>query len=88
VNAGKKGTSVKDAAMHVEEGDDESDEESEEDEVAETVPAKEAGKGKEKAPVDEGVDSITSSMSSLKFVPSSVRFGRGRGRGRGGFASS
>jgi hypothetical protein len=25
-------------------------------------------------------------MSSLKFVPPSVRFGRGRGRGRGGFS--
>lgn len=31
------------------------------------------------------IDSLTKNMSSLKFVPNSVRFGRG-GRGRGGLA--
>lgn len=30
---------------------------------------------------DHEIDTITKSMSSLKFVPPSVRFGRGRGRG-------
>jgi len=35
---------------------------------------------------DTGMDSLTGAMSSLKFVPQSVRFGRGRGRGRGGFS--
>ncbi|OCK80232.1 hypothetical protein K432DRAFT_382412 [Lepidopterella palustris CBS 459.81] len=34
------------------------------------------------------MDDITSAMSALKFVPPSVRFGRGRGRGRGGLARS
>jgi hypothetical protein len=29
------------------------------------------------------MDSLTSSMSSLKFIPHSVRVARGRGRGRG-----
>lgn len=29
------------------------------------------------------VDSLTSSMSALQFIPYSVRTGRGRGRGRG-----
>ncbi|KAF2104249.1 hypothetical protein NA57DRAFT_51089 [Rhizodiscina lignyota] len=31
--------------------------------------------------VDAEMEEITKSMSSLKFVPPSVRFGRGRGRG-------
>jgi len=35
---------------------------------------------------DTDMDSLTGAMSSLKFVPQSVRFGRGRGRGRGGFS--
>lgn len=30
---------------------------------------------------DADVDDLTGAMSSLKFIPSSVRFGRGRGRG-------
>lgn len=35
------------------------------------------------------MEGLTKSMSSLKFVPPSIRFGRGgRGRGRGGFAKS
>jgi hypothetical protein len=34
------------------------------------------------------MESLTGAMSSLKFVPTSVRFGRGRGRGRGGFSRS
>jgi len=37
-------------------------------------------------PNDTDMDSLTGAMSSLKFVPQSVRFGRGRGRGRGGFS--
>ncbi|KAF2194853.1 hypothetical protein K469DRAFT_734504 [Zopfia rhizophila CBS 207.26] len=44
-----------------------------------------AGRGKvgaaQSPPAADPVDSITSSMSALKFVPNSVRFGRGRGRG-------
>lgn len=35
---------------------------------------------------DADIESLTGAMSSLKFVPPSVRFGRGRGRGRGGFS--
>lgn len=31
--------------------------------------------------VDDGLEHLSKSMASLKFVPSSVRFGRGRGRG-------
>jgi len=34
------------------------------------------------------IDDLTGAMSSLRFVPTSVRFGRGRGRGRGGFSRS
>lgn len=37
---------------------------------------------------DDDVDSITGAMAALKFVPPSVRFGRGRGRARGGFSRS
>jgi hypothetical protein len=35
---------------------------------------------------DADMEGLTGAMSSLKFVPPSVRFGRGRGRGRGGFS--
>lgn len=35
---------------------------------------------------DADMEGLTGAMSSLNFVPSSVRFGRGRGRGRGGFS--
>jgi hypothetical protein len=35
--------------------------------------------------VDE-MEGLEKAMSALKFVPTSVRFGRGRGRGRGGFS--
>ncbi|KAJ5042996.1 uncharacterized protein L3040_004385 [Drepanopeziza brunnea f. sp. 'multigermtubi'] len=34
------------------------------------------------------MDCLSGAMSALKFVPPSVRFGRGRGRGRGGFSRS
>ncbi|KAL2067995.1 hypothetical protein VTL71DRAFT_16093 [Oculimacula yallundae] len=37
---------------------------------------------------DTDMDEISGAMSALKFVPPSVRFGRGRGRGRGGFSRS
>lgn len=33
------------------------------------------------AGTDDAMDDITESMSALKFVPPSIRFGRGRGRG-------
>ncbi|OJD30867.1 c2h2 type zinc finger domain protein [Diplodia corticola] len=38
--------------------------------------------------VSDAMEGLTKSMSSLKFVPPSIRFGRGggRGKGRGGFA--
>lgn len=32
------------------------------------------------------MEGLTGAMSALKFIPPSVRFGRGRGRGRGGFS--
>lgn len=35
---------------------------------------------------DVDMDGLSGAMSALKFVPPSVRFGRGRGRGRGGFS--
>ena len=35
---------------------------------------------------DSDMEELTGAMSALKFVPPSVRFGRGRGRGRGGFS--
>ncbi|KAF7908984.1 uncharacterized protein EAE98_012373 [Botrytis deweyae] len=34
-------------------------------------------------PEDDQMKGLETAMSSLRFVPSSVRFGRGRGRGRG-----
>ncbi|KAH7321574.1 hypothetical protein BKA65DRAFT_608779 [Rhexocercosporidium sp. MPI-PUGE-AT-0058] len=37
---------------------------------------------------DSDMDGLSGAMSALKFVPTSVRFGRGRGRGRGGFSRS
>ena len=40
------------------------------------------------AAIEDSVDDLTSSMSALKFVPPSVRFGRGRGRSRGGFSKT
>lgn len=39
-----------------------------------------------KTQIDMDMDGLTGAMSSLKFVPPSVRFGRGRGRGRAGFS--
>jgi hypothetical protein len=40
-------------------------------------------------PEEDGeMEGLTGAMSSLKFVPPSVRFGRGRGKGRGGFSRS
>jgi hypothetical protein len=41
---------------------------------------------KSKPQEDADMDGLTGAMSSLKFVPPSVRFGRGRWRGRGGFS--
>jgi hypothetical protein len=38
--------------------------------------------------VDDDLNKLTSAMSSLQFVPPSVRFGRGRGRSRGGFSKT
>jgi hypothetical protein len=37
---------------------------------------------------DVDMDVLSGAMSSLKFVPPSVRFGRGGGRARGGFSRS
>ncbi|KAF4634596.1 hypothetical protein G7Y89_g3497 [Cudoniella acicularis] len=37
---------------------------------------------------DTDMDGLVGAMSALKFVPPSVRFGRGRGQGRGGFSRS
>lgn len=34
-------------------------------------------------PEDDHMKGLETAMSALRFVPSSVRFGRGRGRGRG-----
>jgi len=38
--------------------------------------------------LEADVDQLAGAMSALKFVPSSIRFGRGRGKGRGGFSRS
>ena len=35
---------------------------------------------------DVDMEVLSGAMSALKFVPTSIRFGRGRGRGRGGFS--
>lgn len=40
------------------------------------------------APKGIDMDDLTSSMSAIKFVPPSIRFGRGKGRGIGGFSRS
>ena len=42
--------------------------------------------GKADAGTEKSMDDLVSGMSALKFIPPSVRFGRGRGRGRGGFS--
>jgi hypothetical protein len=41
------------------------------------------GKHTSTSPPADPIDSLVSSMSSLQFVPHSVRMARGRGRGRG-----
>jgi len=41
-----------------------------------------------KKDVDMVMGDLAGAMSALKFVPPSVRFGRGGGRGRGGFSRS
>lgn len=41
-----------------------------------------------KAKENDDMEGLIGGMSALKFVPPSVRFGRGRGRGRGGFSRS
>jgi hypothetical protein len=35
---------------------------------------------------DDEMEGLVGGMSALKFVPPSIRFGRGRGKGRGGFS--
>ena len=35
---------------------------------------------------DDDIAGLTGALSALKFLPPSVRFGRGGGRGRGGFS--
>jgi len=37
---------------------------------------------------EKSMDDLVSGISALKFIPPSVRFGRGRGRGRGGFSKT
>ncbi|KAF2492133.1 hypothetical protein BU16DRAFT_529501 [Lophium mytilinum] len=87
VSAEKKEKDVEELEGDEEERSSDEGEDEEEKEVEEGVPERIANvKGKGKADAD--VDNITASMSALKFVPKSVRFGRGRGRGRGGFAAS
>jgi hypothetical protein len=39
-------------------------------------------------PKDVDIEVLSGAMSALKFVPPSVRFGRGGGRARGGFSKS
>lgn len=54
--------------------------------AAEDVPADVAPSQRK----DVDMDGLEGAMSALKFVPTSVRFGRGggRGRGRGGFSKT
>jgi len=40
------------------------------------------------AQTNSDIDNLVGAMSALRFVPTSIRFGRGRGRGRGGFSRS
>lgn len=47
-------------------------------------PPKARGTGFDKGRTDQGVENVISAMSALKFLPPSVRFGRGGGRS--GFA--
>ena len=37
---------------------------------------------------DDAMEDLVGGISALKFIPPSVRFGRGRGKGRGGFSRS
>lgn len=46
---------------------------------AKSVPPKETSQARTKTPsVDADMDDITGAMSSLQFIPSKVKFGRGR----------
>lgn len=60
----------------------------EEQDGGETETMKEDPEAISPATEDVDMDMLSGAMSSLKFVPSSVRFGRGGGRGRGGLSRS
>ena len=68
---------------HEEEEDDDDDEDDDSDESEDEAdpPSKPTT---QRGGKDKGIEDLTKSMSALKFVPHSVRFGRGRGRA--GFA--
>lgn len=75
-----------DAAEKDEEGGMNVDEEVEEKGVEEKKVEKKVPARKEVS--DEMMEDLVGGISALKFVPPSVRFGRGRGKGRGGFSRS
>ena len=64
-----------------EDDDDDEDDDSDESEDEADPPSKPTT---QRGGKDKGIEDLTKSMSALKFVPHSVRFGRGRGRA--GFA--
>jgi hypothetical protein len=54
----------------------------------EAVKEKRAETAQDGSKNDVDTEGLAGAMSALKFVPPSVRFGRGGGRGRGGFSRS
>ena len=64
--------------------DIEQDSMEEKDEDSETATGGKSPTSKE----DVDMDGLSGAISALKFVPTSVRFGRGGGRGGGGFSRS
>jgi hypothetical protein len=77
---GKTGAEGEESGESMEEDDDDDDEDD--------IPAKDKGDRNKKGAERDGdeMNGLTDALSALKFVPPSIRFGRGRGKGRGGFS--
>jgi len=56
--------------------------------VKETANPEDGGETHDSARPDAEMDRLAGAMSALKFIPPSVRFGRGKGLGRSGFSKT
>lgn len=75
-------TRRRDSALGTIEAQTEGAEDEDEDHSPDASPVNTPSSSRE----DTDMGGLSEAMSALKFVPPSVRFGRGRGRGRGGFS--